>query len=167
MLKRMPLSDLQAQTLNIVDFTDLQVTTPHAIYNLNVNEVVGDGNVTGRITGFCYLIEVSGKPAAVAELRLDESWTVVRLKSVSFGHQAHAISHGLRQLAVLDQVIAGSYEVRVFRIPNLYLMAIWLKSDTGDDDIIYPLGAKPGLAAETPYAMDDLLELLVRTRRNR
>jgi hypothetical protein len=71
-------------------------------------------------------------------------------------------SAALDQLTKLDQVRAGSYEARLLRFSAIFLMAIWLKSDRGGSDVIYPLAPAPvGLQTEKIYGVEDFLKIIL------
>jgi len=66
---------------------------------------------------------------------------------------ATAIAAAIEQLASLPQVRAGSYEIRLLSIPcpplanSSVFDVVWLKSDTGQPDLIYQL---PGGNSKLP-----------------
>jgi hypothetical protein len=60
-------------------------------------------------------------------------------------------------LAALDRarsaVTTGSFELRVLRIPALYVMALWLHGESGNRDVVIPMAPthhllEPGRAYE-------------------
>ena len=56
---------------------------------------------------------------------------------------------------------AGNYEVRMLRVPALYVVALWLKDLDGDDDLIVPLVPAPAfLEAGRAYREAEFLDTL-------
>jgi len=97
----------------------------------------------------------AGRPDTAAV----STFTIVPWPARSIGRTT---ARALDQLAKLNQVRAGSYEVRLLRFSAILLMAIWLKSDTGDPDIIYPLAPAPDvLQADKPCSADDFLKAIM------
>lgn len=143
-----------------IDFAALNVTSPHAVYDLHADEIAGGkGLASAHATGFRYLVEGGGGPVAAAEVHTDASGTANLLANVNYGDFVPATARAFAQLANLAEVRANSYEVRLLRFSAIPLLAIWLKPDKAGADIIYPLSSVPGtLDAEKAYSADDFLK---------
>lgn len=139
-----------------------ELKPPHAIYDLRADEIArGAGLASARATGFRYMVEAPGGSIAAAEVQADASGKAALLATVNYGPYVVATTRALDDLAKLEQVGAGSFEVRLLRFSAIQLMAIWLKSDAGGADIVYPLAPAPtALKAETPYSVDDFLKAI-------
>jgi hypothetical protein len=150
-------------SMRAVDFSAVQLKPPHAIYDLRADEIAnGAGLASAHATGFRYLVEAPSGTVAAAEVHADASGRATLLANVNYGPFVAATARALDQLAKLNQVRAGSYEVRLLRFSAILLMAIWLKSDTGDPDIIYPLAPAPDvLQADKPCSADDFLKAIM------
>jgi hypothetical protein len=72
----------------------------------------------------------------------------------------------VREVEGWPVVADGEYDLRVLRLPALYLMALWLKDRDGHADLLVPLDPPPtGIEAGRGYAADELLgELRERAR---
>jgi hypothetical protein len=136
-----------------VDFSALQLSQPHAVYDLRVGAVVaGRGLASATQTGFRYLVTGGGAAIAAAEVQADAAGTATLLANINYGPYVEATAQALTQVAALPAVGAASYEVRLLRSAPIYLIALWLKPDSGTGDIIYPVApAPPGLEAGQPY----------------
>lgn len=148
-----PLSDRS------VDFSTLQVSQPHPIYDLRADTVVGGGGLaSATLSGYRYLITGQGEAVAAAEIQADASL----LKQINYGPYVEATRQALTNVIALPAVNAASYEVRVLRFAAIYLVALWLKADSGGADIVYPLApAPPGVQANTPYSADDFIRAIL------
>ncbi|MHB8547273.1 MAG: hypothetical protein ACYDAJ_10945 [Nitrosotalea sp.] len=143
-------------------FKNLSIETVHAVYDLRTDEISkGGGLETAHLTGFRYLIKNAGAAVAAAEVHSDSSGNATLLANLNSGPFVKATAQAFDNLPSLDSVRAGSYEARLLRFSSIYLMAIWLKADTGGIDMIYPLAPAPNvLQAEKPYTVDNFLKAI-------
>jgi hypothetical protein len=146
-----------------LDFSKLQVQQPHAVYDLRADAIANNGGLaSATASGFRYLVDAGGTHVAAAEVVPNAAGTATLLANLNYGRFVEATARAMTQVAKLAPVSAGSYEVRLLRCSAIALMALWLKSDSGGDDIIYPLAPAPGgLRAENPYSADDFLKAIV------
>ena len=54
-----------------------------------------------------------------------------------------AAEHAMEVVQALPQVLKGTYELRLLRVTALYVMAIWLKGEGSDPDLIFPMAPAP------------------------
>jgi hypothetical protein len=146
-----------------VDFSALQVNSPHAVYDLRADLVAsGGGLASAHATGFRYLIQGGGTHVAAAEVTADATGAATLVTHMNYGPYVQATADALTKVAALAAVSAGSYEVRLLRCSAISLMALWLKSDAGGADIIFPLPpAPPGLLAEQSYSANDFIKAIL------
>lgn len=149
-------SPLTARSIN---FSTLQLSEPLAVYDLQADAIGGGAGLESAIaTGFRYLVHAGGSYVAAAEVMVDEQGSATLLTNLNYGPYVEASAQGLVQVAKLQLVTSGSYEVRFLRFSAIYLVALWLKSESGAPDIVYPLAPAPSvLQAEHPYFVDDFL----------
>jgi hypothetical protein len=147
----------------VVDFSTLELAQPHAVYDLRVPDIVaGRGLASATLTGFRYLVTGGGANVAAAEVLADAAGTATLLANINYGPFVEATAQALKQVAALPSVGAASYEVRLLRCSPIYLMALWLKPDSGTGDIIYPLApAPPGLQAGRSYSAADFISAIL------
>ena len=132
-----------------VDFSALQVTQPHAVYDLRADAVANGGGLESAVfSGFRYLVagwgHQCGRGGGADRCRGE--------RDLAGEPQLRAVRRSpprrpCRRVAALAPVSAGSYEVRALRFAAIGLMALWLKPDSGGADIIYPLAPAPAGAA--------------------
>jgi hypothetical protein len=160
-LVRAGLNRLSTRTSHLtgrgVDVNALQVTKPHAVYDLRADAVANGGGLESAVfSGFRYLVGDGDTAVAAAEVQADTAGNATLLANLNYGPFVAATAQALPKVAALAPVSAGSYEVRALRFAAIGLMALWLKPDSGGADIIYPLApAPPGLQADEPYTADD------------
>lgn len=118
------------------------------------------------LTGWRFLLRGNGPAVGTAE-------TVLTPDGYAFSHFGEgpyvaSAENALRRAAALP----GSYQPRLLSIPELYMLTLWLHADAGapqdeaepaltDSDLLVPLApAPPGIAADRPHRVDELLPLL-------
>jgi hypothetical protein len=143
-----------ALTAKAIDLSALQLSPPHAVYDLRADTVAsGGGLASATHTGFRYLVSGGGANLAGAEVQVDKTGAASLLANINYGPYVEATAHALTQAGTLPSVAAGSFEARLLRFSAIALLALWLKSDSGGADIFYPLAPAPeGLKAEQPYS---------------
>ena len=137
----------------------LTLMPPHAVYDLRVDEISqGRGLDAVHKTGYRYLITADPTSVAAAEVHISGDQATF-LANVNYGRFAAATARAIERLSALDLLRSKSYELRLLRISALGLMTIWLKSEDGGDDKLYPLEPTPdGLTANTLYSVSDFLK---------
>lgn len=146
----------------VSDFSSLQVSQPHLVYDLRAEAIAGGGGLeTATLSGLRYLVEDGSTPVAAAEVSMDGTGSATALANLNYGPYVQATAEALTEVATLTAVAAGLYEVRLLRFAAIYLMALWLRSDSGGADIIYPLAPAPtGLNAGQAYSPEDLVQIV-------
>src|SRR5579863_3609597 len=126
-----------------VNFGTLQVNRPHPVYDLGADAIAaGRGLAAAVFSGYRYMVSDGNTSVAAAEVQ--------------------ATAQALTSVASRPEVGAGSYEVRVLRAAAIYVMALWLKPDSGGADILYPLPPTPdGLEAGRPYSADEFMHAVL------
>ncbi len=150
-------------TTRVIDFRTLQVSQPHAVYDLRADAIAGGGGLTSAsLTGFRYLVQGGGANIAAAEVLANATGTAPILANINYGPYVEATAQALVQIQKLAAVNAGSYEVRLLRFSAIALMALWLKPDTGGADMIDPLAPAPaGLRAGQMYSAEDFMKAIL------
>jgi hypothetical protein len=144
------------------DFSSLEVSRPHAVYDLRADAIASGGGLeTAILSGVRYLVDDGNTTVAAAEVSLDDNGLATVLANINSGPYVEATARTLTRVAGQNAVASEPYEVRLLRFAAIYLMALWLKSDSGDADIIYPLSpAPPGLSPADAYSPQSLIEII-------
>lgn len=141
---------------------------PHKIFTIGLTDLV-DKSWVGktRMVGWRYLIQRPDGVALSAEVEASSSGEhrLSQLNEGPFVEQTAELASDARSS---QRVENGSYELAVLRIPAIYVMALWLKSQGGGDDIIIPMA--PTLDELEPgreYGIDEITPILVAAARER
>lgn len=140
------------------------VTASHAIHNLDVDTLArGEDLQRARPTGLGYVVLEDGQPRAMAEVALDGEGQPTSFSNLTQGREFDSLVSALRLLdrqADADEGdFRGDFELRVLRIPALYVRAIWLKNLGSDPDVLVPV-AGPGLRLGVPTSAERFLSAL-------
>jgi hypothetical protein len=144
----------------------LDVAAPHDVYTLGLDALAeGKGLEAAEPVGRRVLIMRADEPVATAELEDPEGGGSL---TATEGPFTAATAGAIARVESWPAVVDGDYELRVLRLPALYLMALWLKDEAGDDDLIVPLDPAPaGIEAGRGYGEEELLDELRHRARSR
>jgi len=135
----------------------LELAVPHDVYTLGLDELSAGASLwDAQVVGQRFLVVDGDTPVSSAEVTPGGG-----------GFQANEGPFVAATLAAIEEaerdpdLTDGRYELRVLRIPALYLMALWLKDDDGDGDLVIPLAPAPEpLEPKRRYQPDELMGAL-------
>lgn len=138
----------------------LDVSTPHQIFALELDDITGGGGLDrAQPVGWRYLIESEGQVIASAETMPAPDGTQ-QVAQFTEGPFVDATDKAVKTIRKLPKLEAAGFELRLLRIPALYLMALWLHSPT--EDLLVPLQPSPigkeGKAMQAAEFFSDLAE---------
>ncbi len=147
------------RALGGADPASLEAAVPHDVYTLGLEAVAaGEALDAAEPVGRRVLVMEGDRAIASAELADPDGGGGF---SATEGPYTEATADAVAEVETWPVVAGGEYELRVLRLPALYLMALWLKDRDGDDDLVVPLDpAPPGIEAGRGYSADELLGAL-------
>jgi hypothetical protein len=129
------------------------------------------GSPPSRLAGWRFLLRATDAPAGSAPVGAAEAvltpdgWTFAYF---SEGPYVTSTQRALKQAESLTE----PFQPRLLSVPQLYMLTLWLHTDTGADaaegtpqpsDLLIPLApAPPGITAHRAHRVDALLPLLTR-----
>ncbi|QLY28343.1 hypothetical protein H0264_23530 [Nocardia huaxiensis] len=136
----------------------LELSTPHEVFTMGLDDLAANAGLDrARPVGWRYLVTDGSQIIASAETvqAPDGSQEVAQFTEGPFGVGTDKAVKTLRKLPQLEK---KGYELRLLRIPALYLMALWLHSPA--EDLLAPLEPSPiGKEGKPVPAADFLAEL--------
>lgn len=140
----------------------LNLTAPHPVYTLTLEDIVQQRPLeVVRPVGWRYLIQQENTAIASAEVLMNTNGSVQAFSQFNEGPYVGATVNTIVVAEGLSQVAAGSYELRALRIPALYVMALWLKDTTSDQNLILPMPPVPSaLEADRTYTEVEFMTAL-------
>jgi hypothetical protein len=123
-----------------IDPAALSVKAPLPVYFLSADDIARNlGLSAARDTGrFYYLVEAPGPQAWAVQVEVDKTGAPA-MDSVNQGLFSEAAWIAHEKLPALIAAYSGAYEVRLVDGGFSSLSFLWLKSDSGAADLIYPI----------------------------
>jgi len=144
----------------------LSYSEPHPVFSVPLDALAGGKLLDGAThASWRYLLVQDER--AIAEVELSAGRRGAKgagTKSLEFlglthGPFTEATIEALATAEQLPQVAAADYELRLLKVPAVYLVALWLHG--AKDDILIPMGDPPGgLKPNRPYAEAAVIEAL-------
>ncbi len=135
------------------------VTMPHTLHNLDLDALAGGRGLDAAVhSGTGYMVLEGRRIVAGAEVAVDESGVPTELSSFTRGTELNGTERVLRSLDEVPGVADRDFELRVLRIPALYVRAVWLKDLSGDDDFLIPVSAPDDVRIGEPVPAGEFLE---------
>jgi hypothetical protein len=148
----------------------LESAAAHPVFDLDLLDVAkGAGLDAARPSAWRFLALEGGQPVAAAEVPSTAAGGGAPRAQVNTGTLVAGTFAAIRKAEDLPEVRQGSYELRVLRIPALYVLAVWLKNDdAAGEDILFPVSPAPaGIHADRAYPPGELLDELRQPARER
>jgi hypothetical protein len=145
---------------------DVALAAPHDVYALTLEEVANEASIQdAQPVGRRFLVMEGGTAIASAEVSGRDDGSGFQATEGPF---VEATAAAIASAEDDPELADGEYEVRVLRVPALYLMALWLKDEKGDGDVVIPLDPAPEpLSSGKAYAPSDALGQLAEQARER
>jgi hypothetical protein len=119
----------------------LALSTPHQVFTMGLDDVTSGGGLDrAQPAGWRFLIEESGQPIASAETTLFPDGTH-EVSQTTEGPFVAATDKAVKAVRNLPHLEAGSFELRLLRIPALYVWALWLHAPA--TDLLVPVAPSP------------------------
>jgi hypothetical protein len=157
-------SEFSTKALRGARKDQLDVSTPHQVFTMALGDIVaGAGLDRAQPVGWRYLVEEGGQLIASAETRPAKDGTE-EVSQFSEGPFVAETDKAVKAVRKLPQLAATGFELRLLRIPTLYVMALWLHSPA--TDLLVPLApsaiGKEGKPMPAAEFLADLSELASR-----
>jgi hypothetical protein len=139
----------------------LDLSTPHQVFTMGLDDITsGAGLDTAQPVGWRYLVEDGGQLIASAETTQAPDGTH-EVSQFTEGPFVAETDKAVKAVRKLPQLAAAGFELRLLRIPALYVMALWLHSPA--TDLLVPLAPSPtrkeGKPVPAAEFLTDLSEL--------
>jgi hypothetical protein len=128
---------------------DLSHSQPHPVYFVPLDQLV-KGKLLGaaKQTSWRYLLVYRKTAVAEAELSARQQGgkggaaKELEFLGLTHGPFTSATIEALTAAEKLPAVVKADYELRLLKVPSVYLVALWLHG--ASDDILVPMGDPPG-----------------------
>jgi hypothetical protein len=138
----------------------LALATPHQVFTLGLDDITAGGGLDrARPVGWRYLVQDGGRTVASAETALQPDGTH-HASQFTDGPFVAETERAVQAVQRLPHVAAADFEVRLLRVPALYVMALWLHAPA--TDLLVPLVPSPIGKEDTPVPAAEFLTDLTR-----
>lgn len=147
----------------------VRMTSPHEVHTIGLDALIEHRPLTESPTvAWRFLVETPAGPVASSEVAADEGGQPTVFAQLNEGPYVASTARMLSDLEGIPEVESGDYEVRMLKIPGLYVAALWLDDRDGDDDLIIPLDPAPDfLEAGRTYREEEFLAAVEEPARQR
>ena len=119
----------------------LDLSTPHQVFTIGLDDIADGGGLdSAQPVGWRYLVEDGGQLIASAETTQAPDGTH-EVSQFTEGPFVAETDKAVKAVRRLPQLAAAGFELRLLRIPALYVMALWLHSPA--TDLLVPLAPSP------------------------
>jgi hypothetical protein len=142
-----------------IDIRSVKIQDGHAVYDLGLDAVRPGASLdSARRSAIRYLVSDRSKPVAAAEVLVDGNQRATLLANVNSGPFVASFAQALSDLAHRAEVVSGTFEARLLRVSAIAVVAVWLKSEAGAADLVYPIAPAPRyLQIGRLYPVDEFL----------
>jgi hypothetical protein len=154
------------RALTRADPARLALAAPHDVYSIGLSDLAG-GAFLDAATAVSrrFLVMDGDKPIAAAELTDQDKGSGFQANE---GPYVESTAAAIAQAETDPDLANDDYEVRLLRIPALYVMALWLKNQQDETDVVIPLDPAPApLEAGRKYSPAEVLSALLEPARAR
>ncbi|WP_040808410.1 hypothetical protein [Nocardia concava] len=137
---------------------NLDLSTPHEVFTMSLDDLAANAGLDrAHSVGWRYLVTDGNQIIASAETTPAPDGTQ-EVSQFTEGPFVLGTDKAVKTIRRLPQLEKKGYELRLLRIPALYVMALWLHSPT--DDLLVPLEPSPiGKEGKPVPTADFLAEL--------
>lgn len=160
---RIDRGDVATPSLRGARADDLFLAAPHPVYTLGLQALAdGRGADVAELTGWRYLVQRDEKTIASAELHVVGAGAgTADALELNEGPFVRATERTVEDVSRLQDVADAAYELRLLKIPAVYVIALWLHAGEGGSDIFVPIGdTPPEVVSGRPYGGDELFSSL-------
>ena len=138
----------------------LALVAPHRVYTLGLDAVLGKGLEAAASSGWRYLVADRDRIVASTELA-GESGEAPMLNG---GPYVAATASAIDELERIPGVANGDWEMRLLKVPALYIVAAWL---IGERQLVVPLAPVPSyLEAGRAYGAEEFMKAIAEPARS-
>lgn len=137
---------------------------PHQVFSLGLDNLIGGAGLEeAKPVAWRYLVGTGTAAVASAEVNVDPVGGGHKFAQINSGPFSAGTLAAIESLERDSRIASNSYEVRVLRVPALYVTAVWLKNKAQGPDVIVPLApTNPIFEAGHFYGPEEFENLLRR-----
>jgi hypothetical protein len=140
----------------------LQAVEPLQVFTLGLDDLLAKKDLqAAKSTGWLFLVHDGNQTLASAEAVPTGTGDEQVLSALNEGRAVGSTAEAIRTVRGLPEVSKDDFELRLLRVPALYVTALWLHKTAGTGDLVVPLAPSPvdaqiGKAAPASQLIDEL-----------
>lgn len=147
-LDRIHKEKIGPEALQKLSASQLKIHSHHQVFDLSGSDVESGTPLSqARLHVSRYLISHGSKLLAAAEVRESSCGCKAVFNRINDG--PHVAGHEKALKLAESLSLEGSFRLQVLRVPSLYVMALWLKSTDGGNDVFIPVSSTRGFTARS------------------
>lgn len=138
---------------------NLTVAAPQPVYVMTLKNVAaGNGLTQAVLVGWRYLVLDAERSLVAAEVNTDNPEETVEFAHVNQGPYVESTIAAINFAEGIQEVQEDDYELRLLKIPALYVVTLWLQ---GKSAILVPLApCPPELNPNSAYSEEAFIDIL-------
>jgi len=138
----------------------LALVAPHRVYTLGLDAVLGKGLEEAASAGWRYLVADRDRIVASTEMAGESGESPM----LNGGPYVAATATAIDELERIPEVARGEWELRLLKVPALYIVAAWL---VGERQLVVPMAPVPSyLEAGRAYSPEEFSEAIAEPARS-
>jgi hypothetical protein len=137
----------------------ISIASGHPVYNLGLQEVVNNTPPANlQLSSWRFIVQGNGPEPTAAETLPAVAARAAEFSSVNSGPFVAGTTEAFASVMKDPTFTSGNWEIRLLRIPALYLFAVWVHEQNGSDDRLRPINPAPAyLDTAKTYTWNDFL----------
>jgi len=148
---------------------ELSLVLPHPIYGLELGALIEERSLRpATLVGWRYLVQRGDEVVASAEVDVDSGNQTARFAQFNEGPYVASTVARIEELSEDPECDEGTFELRLLKVPGIFVVALWLVSEEGAGTRLSVLPpAPPELDARRLLSEEDFIHSVVeRAQRN-
>lgn len=144
----------------VTDDQALGLSTSHGVFCVEVEQLRREGLEAAEPTSMRFIVLQGDRTVGSAETRLDKDGRPGSFSNVAQGAEVDGFVDGLARSEQHPRMAEENFELRVLRVNELHLQALWLRAESGRDVIVPSEPALPPFSAGQPLEVEEFLRLV-------
>ena len=147
-----------ADAVPLPPLASVGLSAPHRVFTIGLQTLLDRGLEGATPLSLRYLVLSGNEPVASAEVFLDPTGQPTELAHLNQSRYVQETAKTLASIEARSEFQSNSFELRLLRIPGIHVIALWLKDEAGQRDILFPLEPGPAeLRSPEPREAPDFI----------
>jgi hypothetical protein len=151
--------DFRVESLVAAAPDQISLSSGHPVYNLGLRDLLDGKPLAQRaITSWRFIVQNNNAESTAAETLSGGASGPAAFSSVNAGPFVQGTQDAFAAVSADPTFAAGDWEMRLLRIPALFILAVWTHDQSGEGDRLVPIEPAPSyLGAGKTYSWSEFL----------